>query len=149
MQRLLPSCDVPVVGGHGVGLLIGDVDPEADDAFGMNADEGVVESALDLLCRGDDLRVAPDLEAAHAPWVDRRDVVNDERCPAVLGDVTKLAAGREPVAVDVEGVELGVVGEPDRVDLKGSVGLDGGKATQGLGGQECELGSENDMVTPP
>ena len=46
----------------------------------------------------------------------------------------------EAVAVDVEGVELDVVAEPDRVDLKGSVGLDGGEATQGLGGQEGEFG---------
>ena len=42
--------------------------------------------------------------------------------------------------MDVEGVELGVVGEPDRIDLEGSVGLDGGEATQGLGGQEGKFG---------
>jgi hypothetical protein len=78
---------------HGVGLLVGYVDPEADYAFGVDADEGAIDPTFGSSGWGDRVGMSSDLEASDAPRIDQGDVVDDERDPSVVRDVVGLTAG--------------------------------------------------------
>ena len=132
-----------------MGLLIGDIDPEADDASRVDADECTIEARFGVSGRIDRFRAdsgSPD----SGPAKDRvRDVVDDERCPAIVGDVAELATARQAVALDVDGIQFGVVSGPDRVDLQGSVGCTVARSPSAWEDKIWSSAGENDMVIIP
>src|ERR1700758_2049144 len=110
-------------------LRVGVVDAEADhppradpNDLGVNSLAGPTGSSV---ARCGLFRDTADLQAAHPPRIPRCDVIDNERDLVVGGDVAVLLALRHPVTADVDGLQVLVVGEPDRTDLRSAVGLDG------------------------
>ena len=71
-----------------------------------------------------------DAETDHPPRIARGDVIDDQRDLVVGGDIAVLLARRHPVAHDVDGLQVLVVGESDRADLRSTVRLDGRQAAE-------------------
>src|SRR3954468_17336842 len=74
---------------------------------------------------GDRLAPAADLDAARAPGIRAREVVDDDRRTSRAGDVTELLRALELVAADVDRVAHGVVDPRDGDDVRRAVGPHG------------------------
>ena len=86
-------------------------------------------------------RPSANLDAAHPPGIGADDVVDHDRGAAAGPGVAELLRLRVVVPADLDRVELGVVGEPDRDHVRGAVRADGRDPAQPpLAGQVVELG---------
>jgi drug/metabolite transporter (DMT)-like permease len=92
------------------------LEPPADDALGMDADQR----------RGhrDRLAAPAHLDPPRMPRVDAREVVDHDRRPPAAGDVAELLGVLELVPADVDRVARRVVDPGDRDDVRRAVGAD-------------------------
>src|ERR1019366_2221855 len=101
----------PVARGRSWGVVF---EAEAEDAGGVDPDDLAGEPGHGRALAGEGFGVAPDLNAADLPGLERDDVVDDERHVGVGGQVTELPAGSHGPPADVDGAEFGVVAARDR-----------------------------------
>src|SRR5262249_46085394 len=100
----------------------------ANDPAWMNANDLRAHVRAGRRLAGERLGGAADLETAHDPGVDRRDVVDHEGGLPVDRDVVELAGVAEVPATDKDHPGLGVDLEPDRAVLQCAVGRLRGQA---------------------
>jgi DNA-binding transcriptional MerR regulator len=116
------------------------LDPVTDDPARVDPDDGPADLGGGVVRVGQRLGVAADLQAADPPRVDGGDVIDNERDLGSLGDVAELAAVGHVPAADVDGSQLVVVPEPDRVVLHGAVAPDRREPAKPLPAQVLEIG---------
>jgi orotate phosphoribosyltransferase len=117
---------------------------EAEDPGGMDPDQG---AAVRAVVEG--LRGAPDLQEPDPPRIGGGDVIHHERGLAVAADVMELLAGRQVEAGHVDRAEPRVDVEPDGLDLRAAVRLDGGQPAERLAAEVDLFGvGEGHLLLP-
>jgi hypothetical protein len=111
------------------------IDVHADDPARMDADDVRAQAHRRCWLDQDSFGLATDLEEAHSHRSGRDGVVDHEGHVRVDADVSVLRRGVHVEPGDVDGAELSVVGETDRLVLRCAVEADGSQSPAGLAGQ--------------
>src|SRR5580700_9149230 len=113
----------------------GRVEAEADHSLRVDPDDLRGHALHERRLIGQGLGAATDFHAADPPRLDRGEVIHDEGHIRVRVQVAELARGSQAEPADVDGPELSVVPEADRVVLGRAAGVHGREPAEPLRAQ--------------